>query len=215
MTVVDLSHKITDKTITYEGFPTPEICDFWSRSDSANNYSDGSSFHIASINMVANTGTYIDTPFHRFENGKDLSAIAIEQLVNLKGQKFTFLNKKEVTKTNLSDLDTGIEAVLIQTNWSKYWGVQTYFHDHPYLSEDAADFMIKNKVKVVGIDSYNIDNTKIDKRPVHTKLLQNDILIIEHMTNLSACPSTDFKLTVLPPAIKGVGSFPVRPVAIF
>ncbi len=66
--------------ITYKGFPAPIICDWLSREASRAKYSHGTEFQIGRIEMIGNTGTYVDSPFHRYDNGRDLSELPLESV---------------------------------------------------------------------------------------------------------------------------------------
>lgn len=213
--LIDLSHTITDGMITYKGLPAPIICDYLSREDSMKNYGNGASFQIGKIEMVSNTGTYIDCPFHRYENGKDLSEFGLGSFVDLPAVKVQ-VSHKESLSVDISafvGLDLKGKAVLIQTDWSDYWGTDAYFENHPFLSEEAAEFLKDSGVVLVGIDSHNIDDTRTNTRPIHTLLLGAEILIVEHMTNLAQLPYSGFTFSAVPPKIKGMGTFPVRAFA--
>ena len=213
--LIDLSHTIENGLITYKGLPFPVICDYLSREDSKKFYAEGTSFQIGKIEMVSNTGTYIDCPFHRYENGNDLNDTPLEHFAELKG-----LVIREPYQENIAldaDLFKGLEiggkALLIQTGWDIHWNTEKYFNDHPFLTENAALILKEKKVRLVGIDSHNIDDTRTNRRPVHTILLGNGILIVEHLCNLSAIPDENFIFNAIPPKFKGVGTFPVRAMA--
>jgi arylformamidase len=213
---VDLSHTIEDGLITYKGLPAPIICDYLSREDSRHFYEAGTEFQIGKIEMVANTGTYLDCPFHRYKDGKDLSEIALEALTDLEAVMIhiPFQETLAVTEEYLKNYELRNCAVLIYTGWGdKYWNTETYYEDHPYLTQDAAEYLKKCEVKLVGIDSHNIDNTKGRSRPVHTTLLGAEILIVEHLCNLYLLPENGFTFSAIPPKFKGVGTFPVRAMA--
>jgi len=208
----DLSHVIEHGMITYKGLPAPIICDFLSREDSKKNYEEGTTFQIGKIELVSNTGTYVDVPFHRYESGKDLSEVELERFVNLPAVVVR-TNEMAITPDIFKSVDVKGKAVLVNTNWSKHWRTDQYFENHPFLTEEAAAYLKDNGVKLVGIDSYNIDDTRTRSRPVHSTLLKEEILIVEHMTNLDRLPSTEILFTAVPPKFKGVGTFPVRAFA--
>jgi kynurenine formamidase len=213
---LDLSHTVEHGLVTYKGLPAPIICDYLSREDSRKFYEEGTEFQIASIEMVANTGTYLDCPFHRFEHGKDLSEIDLQQLVDLPAAVVRVLFEKTlaVTAQHFNDIDLkGIKAVLIQTGWARHWNTELYYEHHPYLTQDAAEYLKQRGVLLVGIDSHNIDNTQTRSRPVHTALLGAGILIVEHLCNLESLPEDRFFFSAIPPKFKGVGTFPVRAIA--
>jgi len=208
--LIDLSHTIFDGLVTYKGLPAPVICDYLSREESKKIYEEGTQFQIGKIEMVANTGTYIDCPFHRYADGKDLSEVELKNFVDLDA---ITIKAKDVTEIELKYFERkNVEnrAVLVYTDWAKHWNTEKYFENHPYLTKEAAEYLRDQKVKLVGIDSYNIDNTKHNSRPVHTVLLASEILIVEHMCNLDKLPENGYTFSAVPPKFKGVGTFPVR-----
>jgi kynurenine formamidase len=212
---IDLSHTIEDGTVTYKGFPAPIICDFRSREDSAKYYEPGTEFQIGRIDMIANTGTYLDTPFHRYADGHDLSGIELDQVIDLEGVvvRVPHLERLAVTSDDFAGLDVAGTAVLVDTGWSEFWNTEAYFDDHPFLTENAASYLIDAGAKLVGIDSHNIDDSRGNRRPVHTILLGAGVLIVEHMRGLENVPDGPFFFTAVPPKFKGVGTFPVRAFA--
>jgi arylformamidase len=213
--LIDLSHTIEDGMITYKGLPAPVICDYLSRERSRGMYEAGTEFQIGKIEMITNTGTYIDCPFHRYADGKDLSEVKLEKFASLPAIVVRAYFKKGITidKQFFEKLDVKGKAILINTNWSNYWRTDAYFENHPYLTESAACYLRDQGVALVGIDSHNIDDTRTKSRPVHTTLLKAEILIVEHMCNLDALPDKDFLFHAVPPKFRGVGTFPVRAYA--
>ena len=213
--LIDLSHTIEDGMITYQGLPAPHICDFLSREDSREHYSPGVSFQIGKIEMVANTGTYIDVPFHRYEEGADLSEVGLNQLVGLTGE-FVKIDGdvRAIGPEWFEGLEIKGKALLIQTDWDRHWRTDRYYSgEHPFVTAEGAELLLQLAPRLVGIDTYNIDDTGDPARPVHSLLLGAGILIIEHMTNLASIPAGPFTFTALPPKIRGMGSFPVRAYA--
>jgi kynurenine formamidase len=210
--LIDLSHRIEHGMVTYRGLPAPHICDFWKREDSGANYDDGSTFQIGRIDMVANTGTYLDTPFHRYAEGDDLAAVALDRLAGLDGLCVR-ADGMEVGAGLFEGLDVAGKAVLVRTGWDRHWRTEAYFSDHPFLAEAAARLLADRGAFLVGIDSYNIDDTSTRRRPVHTILLGADTLICEHMTGLAELPPSGFRFTAAPPRVAGMGTFPVRAFA--
>ena len=211
--LIDLSHAIFDGIITYKGLPAPVICDYLSREDSRKFYEDGTQFQIGKIEMVANTGTYIDCPFHRYADGKDLSEVELKNFVDLDA---VTVNAKDVTEVGLKyfeEKNVANKAVLVYTNWAKHWNTEKYFENHPYITREAAEYLRDQKVRLVGIDSHNIDNTKTNSRPVHSTLLATEILIVEHLCNLDKLPENGYTFSAVPPKFKSVGTFPVRAFA--
>jgi len=214
--IIDLSHCVADGTVTYKGLPPPVISDFWSREYSAQFYDDDTSFHIARIDMVVNTGTYIDVSFHRFNDGYDLAGTPIEKLANLEGICFysPFEDQLEIKPDLFVKMELKNKAVLFNTGWSKKWGREEYQWNHPFLGKEAAEFLVSQEPIIVGIDSCNIDDTSGKSRPVHSILLKHGILIVEHLCNLDSLKDQNFKFFGIPPKIKGAGSFPIRAFAI-
>jgi len=212
---IDLSHTIEHGLVTYKGLPAPLVCDYLSREESKKFYEEGTSFQIAKIEMVSNTGTYLDCPFHRFENGKDLSEIEIENFTDLDAVVIhaPFSQSLPVTIDHVKGYEIRNRAVLIHTEWANHWNTERYYENHPYLTEEAAQYLRDCQVKLVGIDSHNIDNTQGRSRPAHTTLLGAGILIVEHLCNLHLLPKDGFTFTAAPPKFKGVGTFPVRAMA--
>ena len=211
-TLIDLSHLIEHGMVTYGDLPGPQICDYWTREGSAEHYDDGSSFQIGRIDMVANTGTYLDAPFHRYADGADLAGIALDQLVALPG--LCVRSEARAAGPELFEgLDVAGKAVLVHTGWDRHWRTGAYGKGHTYLTEAAAQLLAERGARLVGIDSYNIDDTSKRARPVHTLLLGANVLICEHMTNLGALPAGGFSFTAVPPKIAGMGTFPVRAFA--
>ena len=213
--LIDLSHTIEEGMITYKGLPAPVICDFLSRETSSQQYGNQETFQIGKIEMVANTGTYIDVPFHRYEQGKDLAESTLPEFTLLKGLVVSvpFMETKAIDAFHFEGLDLEGKAVLVHTGWDKNWRTDSYFEENPFLTESAANFLMESGVKLVGIDSLNIDDTTTNVRPVHSILLKENILIVEHLTGLEQIPENDFHFSAIPPKIKGVGSFPVRAFA--
>ena len=212
---IDLSHVIESGMITYKGLSAPLICDYLSRERSRELYEPGTEFQIGKIEMVANTGTYLDCPFHRYEDGDDLSALALDRCADLEGVlvEADHRDVKAIGPDKFENKDVQGKAVLVRTGWSKYWRTDSYFENHPYLTADAATYLRDNGAALVGIDSHNIDNTIGRSRPVHSILLKAGILIVEHLCNLDALPEKDFRFSAVPPKFKGVGTFPVRAFA--
>ena len=214
-TLIDVSHTVEDGLITYKGLPAPIICDYLNREASKKLYEEGTSFQIGTITMASNTGTYVDAPFHRYEEGKDVSELALTSLADLDAIKVSIPEEiLEIGEEHFHDIDIKNKAILIETNWSRFWGQDQYFEDHPFVSEKAAQYLRDNGAVFVGIDSYNIDDTRGNKRPCHSILLHNDIPICEHMTGLAELPKNGFKFFAVPVKVKGMGTFPVRAFGI-
>jgi kynurenine formamidase len=213
---IDLSHVIEDGMTTYPGLPGPHICDFWERESTAKNYEDGSTFQIGRIDMVANTGTYVDAPFHRYADGNDLSELPLPSLADLPAVvvRQPFDKDIAVDVAAFDGLDVGGKAVLVHTGWDRHWRTDQYGREHSFLTPEAADWLIAHGAALVGIDSNNIDDTRQRTRPVHTRLLGADIPICEHMTNLGSLADEGFRFSAVPPKVRGMGTFPVRAYAV-
>ena len=201
--------------ITYKGLPAPVICDFLSREASRTNYAEGTEFQIGRIDLVANTGTYVDSPFHRFPDGIDLSELPLESLADLQGvlvhtQEFG----RAIPASAFENLDAAGKAVLIHTGWSRHWRTDQYFEGHPYLTREAAQWLAEAGAAFVGIDTYNIDDTTDGSRPAHTILLGSRIPICEHMCGLEHLPDHGFRFHAAPVKVKAFGTFPVRAYAV-
>ena len=213
MDYIDLSHTVFDGLITYKGLPAPVICDFLSREDSKSRYAEGTSFQIGRIDMVANTGTYLDCPFHRFEQGRDLSEIHLHEVAGLPAIVIRAEGETMITPYFFHKKNITGKAILVHTGWSLHWNTENYFEGHPFLTEESAQYLKDNGAALVGIDSHNIDDTSRNSRPVHTILLGADIFIVEHLTNLESLPDEGFLFSAVPPKVRGMGTFPVRAYA--
>ena len=213
--LIDLSHTIENGLVTYKGLPAPVICDYLSRETSKQFYEVGTSFQIGKIEMVTNTGTYLDCPFHRYEHGKDLSEIALGRLVDIDALviRVPFTETLAITQDHIKNHEIRNRAVLVHTGWDKHWNTELYYENHPFLTKEAAEYLRDCGAKLVGIDSHNIDDTRGRSRPVHTTLLGAEILIVEHLCNLYLLPDDGFTFSAIPPKFKGVGTFPVRAMA--
>ncbi|HEU5349139.1 MAG TPA: cyclase family protein [Ktedonobacterales bacterium] len=212
---VDLSHTIENGMMTYKGLPAPVICDYLSREQSRASYAEGTEFQIGKIELISNTGTYLDSPFHRFAHGHDLSELALSDLANLDAVliRVTGSSERAITHSAFGAVDVRGKAALVHTGWADYWRTDQYFEGHPFLTEDAATYLDQAGAILVGIDSYNIDDTANLSRPVHTILLGVGIPIVEHMCGLEQLPTEGFRFTAVPPKVKGMGTFPVRAFA--
>ena len=214
--LIDLSHTIFDGLVTFKGLPAPVICDYLSREASRKNYEGGAEFQIGRIDMVSNTGTYIDCPFHRYADGKDLSEVALERFVNIPAVvvRVDHRGRLEVGPEDFRNVEVSGKAVLVHTGWSAHWNTGLYFENHPFLSAAAAEQLRDRGAVLVGIDSHNIDDTRTrNSRPVHSTLLREEILIVEHLRGLEQVPDHAFTFSAVPPRLRGVGTFPVRAFA--
>ena len=212
--LVDLSHDVEDGMITYKGLPAPVVCDYLSREASREHYAPGTEFQIGEIKMVANTGTYVDAPFHRYREGKDLSELPLGSLADLDAVVVRpAAGRRPVDRDAFAGVDVGGKAVLVHTGWDVNWRTDAYFEGHPYLTGEAAEYLVRAGATLVGIDSYNIDDTADGSRPVHTALLGEEIPIVEHMRGLGGLPDAGARFFAVPVKVKGFGTFPVRAFA--
>ena len=215
MPLIDLSHSIEHGMTTYPGLPAPIICDYLSREASRSHYAPGVEFQIGKIEMVANTGTYIDAPFHRWSDGKDLAALPLESLAGLDAIVINVPtgSRRPIARAAFEGAELKGKAVLVRTGWDAHWRTGKYLSGHPFLTADAAEHLVSEGAVLAGIDSLNIDDTDDRSRPVHSTLLAAGIPIVEHMCNLSRLPDRDFHFYAVPAKVVGFGSWPVRAFA--
>jgi len=213
--LIDVSHEIEDGMITYPGLPAPKIRDWLSREASNARYAPGTTFQLGMIDLLANTGTYIDAPSHRYAEGKDIAGYALEAVANLDG---VVVHGADRGRAIDADVFGGVEvrgkAVLVHTGWDRYWRTERYGKGHPFLTAAAARHLVDGDAALVGIDSLNIDDDSDGTRPVHTALLAAGIPIVEHLCGLDRVPASGFRFFAVPPRVKGIGSFPVRAFAL-
>lgn len=210
---IDVGHAIEDGMVTYKGLPAPMICDFMSREESREHYAKGTEFHIGRIAMVANTGTYLDSPFHRYVDGKDLSELSLSSLADLDAvvvRHDPAIDGRAVDRGAFEGLDVAGKAVLVNTGWDAHWRTDQYFEGHPFLTQGAAELLAGSGAVLVGIDSLNIDDTEDGRRPVHTVLLGAEIPVVEHLRGLGGLPETGARFSAVPVRVIGLGTFPVR-----
>ena len=221
--IVDLSHPIHDGMVTYPGIPAPVLGAHLTFDESAAHYAAGTEFSIGTISMAANTGTYLDTPAHRYRDGEDLARLSLERMVDLDGvvvraRQRSSAGGRAIEESDLISALDGVQlagrAILIETGHSDQWGTPGYFVDHPYLTDDAVEYLVAAKPSLVGIDSLNIDSTHTGRRPAHSWLLAARIPVVEHLTGLDQLPDSGFRFTAAPPAVQGMGTFPVRAFAV-
>ncbi|HWM00043.1 MAG TPA: cyclase family protein [Nocardioidaceae bacterium] len=209
--IVDLSHRIEHGMITYPGLPGPVVGTHRERMESA----PGVSFHIGRMELVANTGTYVDAPFHFHADRADIAALPLERLVDVPAVRVGAYGVDVIGPETLGDPERlWGKAVLVHTGWSRHWGTERYGSGGPHLTAAAARWLVDANVAVLGVDALNVDDITDPTRPVHNTLLGNDIPIVEHLTNLAALPDDGFRLTALPAPVRGMGSFPIRAVAV-
>lgn len=214
--LIDVSHVVEDGLVTYPGLPAPRVSDHLSREASRATYAEGTTFQIARIELVANTGTYVDAPFHRYADGADLAALDLSSLADLDGVVVDATGNigQAIGAGLFQGRDLRGKAVLVRTGWDRHWATPAYFSGHPFLTRDAAEMLRDAGVRLAGIDSLNIDDTGDGARPAHTILLGAGIPIAEHLCNLDALPAAGFRFHAVPVKFRGVGTFPVRAYAV-
>ncbi len=214
--LVDLSHTIRAGLVTYPGLPAPVVTPHLTREDSKTHYAPGTQFAMDVVTMIGNTGTYLDSPFHRYEGGTDLAGLDLETLVDQPAEVFHLdrMTGRGIGAEVFFDRNVSGAAVLLDTGWSRHFGRPEYAHDAPFLSEEGVRHLISRGVTMVGIDSLNIDDTESGgERPAHTLLLAAGIHVLEHLTNLAELPASGSTVTAVPPKFEGFGTFPVRAYA--
>lgn len=212
--LIELSHPIRHGLVTYPGLPGPEITDHLSRETAASLYGPGTSFHIARISMVANTGTYLDSPFHRFAEGADLAAVPLDRIADLEGIVIRVSGARAIDGDRLAGREVRGKAVLLHTGWDRNWETPAYGTEAPFLGAGATEWLVAQGAALVGIDSVNIDDVADKLRPAHTGLLRAGIPIVEHLCGLDQLPETGFRFHAAPPRVERFGSFPVRAYAV-
>ncbi len=214
--LIDVSHEVEAGMITYPGLPTPTVSDYLSREASRAHYAEGTTFQIGRVEMVANTGTYVDAPFHRFAEGVDLAGLPLERLAEVEGVLIdaTGRDGRAIDRDFFEGLDLSGSAVLIHTGWDAHWRTLQYGEDAPFLTRRAAELLVEAAPALVGIDSVNIDDKHDGMRPAHTLLLGAGIPVVEHLCNLGKLPSSGFRFHCVPVKFRGVGTFPVRAYAV-
>ncbi len=217
--LVELSHVIADGMVTLPGWPAPRISEWLTREASRQRYAPGTEFHVARIDMIANTGTYLDTPAHRYADGADLADTPLDRLADLPGIVVRLpAGTRAVDRLLLAPYDVAGRAVLLHTGWDIHFGTERYgAPEAPYLTGDGAQALVDAGAALVGIDSINIDDMSPaagGQRPAHSALLAAGIPIVEHLTGLAALPPDGFRFTAAPPRVAGMGTFPVRAYAL-
>jgi kynurenine formamidase len=213
-TRIDLSHVVEDGMTTYPGLPGPIVCDYLTRERSRRVYAPGTEFVIGVVTLCSNTGTYVDSPFHRYPDGIDLSELPLDRLADLDAVVVDApADGSPVAREAFAGCDVGGRAVLVRTGWQRHWRTPAYLAGHPFMTEDAALHLVSEAALLVGIDSLNIDDTRGGERPVHSTLLAAGIPICEHLADLGSLPRDGFRFSAVPVKIKGMGTFPVRAYA--
>jgi arylformamidase len=212
---VDLSHDVEDGMITFPGLPGPRIGEVLTHAESRSRYAGGTEFQIGEISMVANTGTYVDSPFHRYADREDVAALSLDRVadvdavvVNVAGTE-----SRAVDRRLLLPFDVADKAVLVHTGWDRRWGTDAYLVEPPFLTADGAEHLAISGALLVGVDWLNIDDTGDPTRPAHSTLLGAGIPICENLTNLGALPAMGARFTAVPVKVRGMGTFPVRAFA--
>lgn len=214
--LIDVSHEIEAGMITYPGLPAPVVSDHLSREAARAIYAEGTTFQIGRIEMVANTGTYIDAPFHRFADGIDLAGLSLERLADVPGLVIdaTERSGRAIDEDRFASLGMRDCAVLIRTGWDAHWRTSQYAQDAPFITRRAAALLVEAQAALVGIDAINIDDMQDGARPAHTLLLGAGIPVVEHLCRLNELSARGFRFHCVPVKFRGVGTFPVRAYAV-
>lgn len=210
---VDLSHRIEDGMAGYPGLPAPRVGAFLTHTLSRSRYAGKAEFFIGRVEMVGNTGTYLDSPFHRYAEGADLSQLPLEALAGLPGLVVDAPELRAPVRLECAEEEVRGRAVLVRTGWDRRWGTPRYWELGPYLASESLELLIRAGAALVGVDFWNVDDTEDLSRPAHTRLLAAGILIVEHLANLGALPREGFRFFAVPPAVVRGSSFPVRAFA--
>lgn len=211
---VELNHPLEDGMMAYPGLPRPKIGAYLDHKESRSRYSDQAEFYLGKVDMVCNLGTYIDSPFHRYPSGADLNQISLDRVAGIPGILLDgVVSRNRSIAIDCQESQLNRKAVLIRTGWDNRWGTETYWEPGPYLSEEFIDLLIRSEVILLGVDFWNVDDTADLSRPAHTRLLASNILIVEHLCNLSVLPRIGFRFYAVPPRIIRGASFPVRAFA--
>jgi arylformamidase len=215
--LVELNHVIAAGMTTYPGLPGPQITPHLTREASRGRYAPGVEFAIDRISMVGNTGTYLDSPYHRYADGADLAALPLAAVADLPAVvvRLTGGGERGIGPQALAALDVAGAAVLLHTGWDRHWSTETYAGPAPFLTEPAAKLLVDGGARLVGIDSVNIDDMHGGgQRPAHSILLGAGIPVLEHLTGLTDLPVTGARLHAAPPRVRDFGTFPVRAYAV-
>jgi arylformamidase len=175
------------------------------------------------ITFGTHTGTHIDAPLHFIPHGKSVDKIPIEKLigkatvVNLSFAK----NRQEITP---SDLEVAIgnrsmERLLVRFDWHKQWGNRDYYVEHPYLSEDACQWIVDHGCILLALDTPQPDNPQSPVfgsccAPNHKILLGNEVVLVEYLTNTDKIKQDEIFLMVSPLNIMNADGAPARVVAL-
>ncbi|MGA2325932.1 MAG: cyclase family protein [Bryobacteraceae bacterium] len=213
MGLVDLSHPIEDGMQAYPGLPAPKIGCFLNHEESRARYEGKAEFYLGKVEMACNVGTYLDSPFHRYPEGADLSRVPLESIAGLAGIVIDAAASPGPVSLECAESELRGRAVLVRTGWDRRWGTPSYWELGPYLSEQAVDLLVRAEAALAGVDFWNVDDTTDLARPAHTRLLAAGIPIVEHLANLAALPRTGFRFYAVPPPLVRGASFPVRAFA--
>jgi arylformamidase len=214
MVYVELSHEISDGMTVFPGLPSPQITAFMDHEQSRPRYQGEAEFYISKVDLVGNTGTYLDSPFHRHREKRDLSAIPLESLAGVPGVALDGkVGADRAVSLDAEEAQLADSAVLLRTGWDARWGTDAYWEPGPHISPEALELLLRARPRLVGVDFWNVDDTNDPTRRVHTRLLADEILIVEHLCNLSSLPRTGFRFFAVPLRIVTGASFPVRAFA--
>lgn len=214
MRYIELSHEISDGMPVFPGLERPRVTAFVDHQRSRAHYDGEAEFFISKLELVGNTGTYLDSPFHRYRDGRDLSGVPLEDVAGIPGVVLeAVVGADRAISLAADESQLAGSAVLVRTGWDARWGTDAYWAPGPYISPESLDLLLRARPKLVGVDCWNVDDTRDPSRRVHTRLLAEGILIVEHLCNLGALPPSGFRLYAVPLRVVSGASLPVRAFA--
>lgn len=208
--LVDVSHQITDGMITGPGLPEPTIEEGSALSGTTAGHGDDS----GRVTMVGATGTYVQTPAHRYRDGADLADLDLDRVAGLPGTVVDATDQRHIGPEIFADTVLRDRAVLVRTGWDRHWRTDRYSApEHPYLTEAAAKALVEGGATLVGIDSVGVDDTGTSTqgaRPALAILLAAGVPVVSHLCLLDRLPTDDFTFYAVPAKVRGMAALPVR-----
>jgi len=206
--IIDLTHTINEEMSVYPGNPKlslKEVSTF---------KIDG--YSVLEIKTITHNGTHIDAPFHMVEGAKTLDEFPLDNFLG-KAAVISVEGKKDISLQFLRTFEKIIskaEFILFYSGWSKKWNKKSYFGAYPVLTEEAAKWLTKFKLKAIGFDYISIDPVTSTDMKLHKIVLSKEICILENLNNLDRLPETLFDFYCVPLKIEHADGSPVRAFAI-